>query len=67
MLASDFSGVVWVALAIVCGVAVACLAGGAIVAGLIVAVTQKRQHWWLTIPLAAVCFAIGWFVMSIYD
>ncbi len=67
MLASDFSELVWVTLGIVSGVVLACLMGGAATAGVVVVLTKQKKHWWLTLPLAAIWFAIGWTVMSCLD
>jgi len=64
MLASDFSGIIWDALAILGGIAIACLAGGAITAGVVVLLTNQRKYWWLTLPFAAMWFAFGWVVAT---
>lgn len=65
LIASDFSGIAWVLLAIFLGIVVAGLVAGVITARLIVGFTKKRWVWWLVPVFAAGWFGIGWIVLSL--
>ncbi len=67
MLASDFSGLVWVALAIIASVVFGCLLAGAVTAGVVVVISGQKKYWWLTIPFSGLWFAVGWFVMEVLE
>jgi len=63
--ASDFSGLAWIALAIIVGVTLACLIAGLVTAGILVLVTKRRWLWFLTPLFAVGWFAVGWLVMDL--
>ena len=64
--ASNFSGLAYVALAIIGGVVLVSLIASTLTAVLLVWANGKRWMWWLTPVFAAAWFAIGYALLDLF-